>query len=317
MVSPLLYVTLGACVALLLLSFALPLGSLWYAVARVLAVAGLLAIISSILLAVYMLFFMPVHPSELTRISVPGSALVNLPSARKYVLLRANFELPPDLIFEVRPTFGEGVSYVWASEHGWSYLHMNNRKVGGFAIPKPGVYEVTTRSSGKPLPAAVLLAPDYSGEFAAGKLMAALALAVGIALRLSARGVASVTSNKRHVERVAQGFQFFHEQKGLAPHRLSRARLKIYDRALVLTRKFSESEIGRAEVVAVEKAQKTIKSSKAGMPNTYLEGVRVHYQRGGSPRSFTFWTDSDKRQDLGRTDRILREKLREAGYPVR
>jgi hypothetical protein len=221
------------------------------------------------------------------------------------------------LRFEVRPQSGGSGPAVRAGEYGWSYLHMNNRRVGGFSIESPGVYEVVAGTSEeKKTMAAVLVGPDYSDEFAAGKWMAALALVAGVGLRLSARGIASVASNRRHRGRLAQGFQFFHEQKGLSPHRLSRARMKIYDRALVLTRKFSESEINRAEVVRVEKAQKTIKSSKAGMPSTYLEGVRVHYQRAGAPRSVVFWTDSYKKQDLGRTDRILREKLREAGYPV-
>lgn len=52
-------------------------------------------------------------------------------------------------------------------------------------------------------------------------------------------------------------------------------------------------------------------------PLTHLEGVRVHYQRGGAHRSVVFWTDSYKKQDLGRTDLLLRERLTEAGYPVR
>lgn len=311
-----LYLSLGAGVALLLLSLALPPLSLWFAASRLLAFAGALAIAASVLLAVYMLFFMPVRGQELIRLRVPGSALINLPEARGYVVLKAGPELPADLTFEVRAASGEGGPLVRVAESGWSYLHMNNRKVGGFEIPEPGVYEINARSSERPSAAAVLVGPDYSDEFAAGKWMAALALITGAGLRLSARGLASGASNKRHKERLAHGLRLFHEEKGLSPNRLSRARLKVYDRALVLTRKFSESEIARSEVLRIEKAQKSIKSSKAGMSATYLQGVRVHYQRAGAHRSVIFWTDSYKRQDLGRTDRLLREKLHAAGYPV-
>lgn len=316
-VNPVLYLSLGAGVALLLLTLALPPGSLWYTAARLLALAGLLAIVASIFLAVYVLFFMPVRTRELTRIKVPGSALVNLPAARDYAVLRASSELPPDLRFEVRPQSGGGGATVRTGEYGWSLLHMNNRQVGGFTIESPGVYEVVAGTSDeRRTTAAVFVGPDYADEFAAGKWMAALALVAGIGLRLSARGAASVTSNKRHGERLARGLQFFHEQKGLSPHRMSRARMRVYDGALVLTRKFSETEIARGEVVRIERAQKTVATGRSYKPNTHLEGVRVHYQRAGTYRSVVFWTDSYKKQDQGHTDRILREKLSEAGYVV-
>lgn len=314
-VNPVLYLSLGAGVALLLLSLALPPGSLWHVASRLLALAGLLAIVASVFLAVYMLFFMPVRTRELTRIRVPGSALVNLPAARDYALLRAGSGLPPDSRFEVRPQSGGSGPPVRAGEYGWSFLHAGNRQVGGFTIESPGVYEVVAATSEeKRTTAAVLVGPDYADEFAAGKWMAALALVAGIGLRLCARGAASVTSDKRHRGRLARGLLFFHEQKGLSPHRMSRARLKIYDRALVVTRKFSEGEVAREEVVQVEWARKTVASGRSYMPNTHLEGVRVHYQRAGTRRTVVFWTDSHKKQDQGRADRLLREKLREAGY---
>lgn len=318
LLKPLIYLTLGLCLGLLVLSFLLPLGRAWFLVSRLLGVLGASLIICAILLGVYLLFFARTHPDELAKIDPRGRQEINFKEAGPYSLFKGRIDPPSDFRYTIRSRAGEVIAPdKRAEKFDSSFLHPSQyEKVGHLELEHPGVYEITTSAQARMAAAPLFIARDYAGEFEAGLWLALLIFTGGVSLWYFGRAIAGAAALKLHRKRLARGFQLLHNQKGRTPGRISSAHIKIYDQALALKRKFSEREIPRQSITSIEKIKEMRRSSMPPFGNIYFEGIKINYQARGSDRSTTFWSDSYLTHDGG-TDRKLRQKLKEAGYPVR
>lgn len=277
-------------------------GGAGYAFARLMGIAGVLALLGGVGLGFYYFMMRPTAQS-LTKLSVPGKSLVELGKEGTYHLYHDLTWSGP--LRDLQPAVksartGRTLVIEDKSDNPESKWNDPGRykRFASFVVEEPGPHEVTTNWKSREL----IIGGIFLGAGYEPDLMVPLLIAVGGVLLIIAGLILALTIFSSRVRAAeATGQSLLYREKGI----------RVYPDFIFLKKKLSGTEIHKGQVNYVKQTTKYIKghhSSTSTMPSVVYQGIKISYNQGGREREEIFRSEAYSK---------LYHAIKGAGFPTK